>query len=127
MSETRTRMQRTKGYDPEPFDVPPLFQSPRRPGAMIRWFITRFMWPQALLWIGLGALTYHALTGRPPFTGDTPIAVSLAQATETPVAPSQLRSGLDSRWDAFVLEAMSKDPHARFASAEVMRDAIPQA
>ena len=27
----------------------------------------------------LGALTYHALVGRPPFTGDTPIAVSLAQ------------------------------------------------
>ena len=73
----------------------------------------------------LGALTYHALVGRPPFTGDTPIAVSLAQATETPIVPSQLRPGLDPGWDAFVLAAMSKDPLGRPESAEAMRDAVP--
>ncbi len=62
MKRSRTRMQRAKGYDPEPFDLPPIFQSPARPGAMLPWFITKFMWPQSLLWIGLGALTYHVLT-----------------------------------------------------------------
>ncbi len=55
-------MQRAKGYDPEPLDVPPLFGSPPRPLAMGRWLVTRFLWPQALLWIGLAALVYHALT-----------------------------------------------------------------
>lgn len=62
MAETRTRMRRTKGYDPEPFDVPPLFGSPPRPLAMVRWFLTRYMWPQSLLWIGLSVIVHHLLT-----------------------------------------------------------------
>ena len=74
----------------------------------------------------LGALTYHALVGRPPFTGDTPIAVSLAQATEDPSPPSQLRAGLSPSWDAFVLEAMSKDPAERFDTAQNMRESLPK-
>jgi predicted Ser/Thr protein kinase len=73
----------------------------------------------------LGALTYHALTGRPPFTGDTPIAVSLAQATEEPVPPSKLRTGLDAGWDAFVAKAMSKNRDARFESAIEVKASLP--
>ncbi len=74
----------------------------------------------------LGALTYHALTGRPPFTADTPIAVSLAQATEDPIPPSQLRPGLSPEWDAFVLRALAKDKDQRFETAQAMRDALPR-
>ncbi|MFO7565585.1 MAG: serine/threonine-protein kinase [Enhygromyxa sp.] len=73
----------------------------------------------------LGALAYHALTGRPPFTGDTPIAVSLAQTMEQPIPPSQLRPGLSPEWDAFVLRALAKDKQQRFETAQAMRDAIP--
>ena len=73
----------------------------------------------------LGALTYHALTGRPPFTGDTPIAVSLAQATEAPIPPSQLRPGLSPAWDEFVLRALAKQADDRFSDAHAMRAAIP--
>ncbi len=62
VSETRTRMQRNKGYDPEPFDVPPIFRSPSQPVAMLKWLVTKFMWPQSLMWIGLAALTYHFFT-----------------------------------------------------------------
>ena len=58
----RTRMRRAKGYDPEPMDVPPLFQSPVRPLAMVKWFLTKYMWPQSLAWIGLAALAYHLFT-----------------------------------------------------------------
>ncbi len=73
----------------------------------------------------LGALTYHALTGRPPFTGDTPIAVSLAQATEEPIPPSKLRAGLDVSWDAFVAKAMSKTRDQRFESAIEFAASLP--
>lgn len=73
----------------------------------------------------LGALIYHAITGRPPFTGDTPIAVSLAQATEDPPAPSQLRPDLDTEWDVFVLKALSKQRDDRFESASAMAEALP--
>ncbi len=55
-------MQRTKGYDPEPMSVPPLFQSPSRPVAMLRWFLAKYLWPQSLLWIGLAAVVYHFAT-----------------------------------------------------------------
>ena len=74
----------------------------------------------------LGALTYHLLTGRPPFSGDTPIAVGLAHTTEMPIPPSQLRPGLAAEWDAFVLTAMSKAKEQRFDSADAMREALPR-
>ena len=63
-------MQRTRGYDPEPFDVPPIFQSPPRPMAMVRWYLTKFLWPQSLLWIGIAAGVYHVFTpGLDRFAG----------------------------------------------------------
>ena len=55
-------MSRARGYDPEPMDVPPLFQSPPRPVAMLRWLITTFLWPQSLLWIGIAAAVHHLAT-----------------------------------------------------------------
>lgn len=61
-AEGRTRMNRERGYDPEPLEVPPLFQSPARPAAMLRWFITRYLWPQSLTWIALAVLIYHVFT-----------------------------------------------------------------
>ena len=66
MTATRTRMERAQGYDPEPMDVPPLFQSPPRPVAMSVWFVSKFLWPQALLWIGIAAIVYHWFT--PPLS-----------------------------------------------------------
>ncbi|MEM8922699.1 MAG: sterol desaturase family protein [Actinomycetota bacterium] len=51
---SRTRMQRTKGYDPEPMEVPPLFRSPSRPVAMLRWLLRDFFWPQTMLWVVIG-------------------------------------------------------------------------
>ena len=65
-TEKRTRMQRAKGYDPEPMSVPPLFQSAApplgRPATMAKWFLTKYMWPQSITWIGLAALMYHVFT-----------------------------------------------------------------
>jgi len=75
----------------------------------------------------LGALIYHALTGRPPFTGETPIVISLAQATEQPIPPSRLRPGLSAEWDAYVMKALSKAKDQRFETALAMRDALPPA
>ena len=49
-AETRTRMQRAKGYDPDPLNVPPIFQRPPRVVEMLRWLITKYPWPQSSLW-----------------------------------------------------------------------------
>jgi serine/threonine protein kinase len=75
----------------------------------------------------LGALAYHAITGRPPFAGDNPISISLAHTTEQPIPPSRLRPGLSPDWDAFVLRALSKAKEDRFDSADAMREALPPA
>jgi sterol desaturase/sphingolipid hydroxylase (fatty acid hydroxylase superfamily) len=61
-STPKTPMQRARGYDPQPFDVPPLFQSPPKPVAMVGWLATKFLWPQTLLWFALGWLTWRFLT-----------------------------------------------------------------
>lgn len=55
-------MQRAKGYDPEPMILPPLYESRPNPLTMVRWLITKFMWPQTITWIAIAALAYHAFT-----------------------------------------------------------------
>ena len=62
MAETRTRMQRAKGYDPELITVPPIFQRPTRPVEMLRWLITKYMWPQSSLWIAISVIVFHFAT-----------------------------------------------------------------
>lgn len=52
----RTGMRCAKGYDPEPLDVPPLCKSQSQPIAMVRWLVTKYMWPQSITWIALAAL-----------------------------------------------------------------------
>jgi len=74
----------------------------------------------------LGAVLHHALTGRPPFAGDTPISVGFAHCTELPRAPSALRPECGEAWDAIVLRALSKRPGERFQSAREMADALPR-
>ena len=37
----------------------------------------------------LGAVLYEMVAGRPPFTGDSPVAVAYKQVNESPVPPSQ--------------------------------------
>ncbi len=64
MAAARTRLTRARGYDPELITVPPIFQSPARPAAMVRWLVTKYLWPQSLLWIGIAALMYHLFTPR---------------------------------------------------------------
>ncbi len=49
----------------------------------------------------LGALAYHLFTSRPPFTGETPIAIGFAHVTDPPIPPKKLRPELpDSRSSA---------------------------
>ena len=55
-------MNRAKGYDPEPLEVPPVFASPSRPLAMVRWIVTKYMWPQSAAWIGFAVLVFHVFT-----------------------------------------------------------------
>jgi serine/threonine protein kinase len=69
----------------------------------------------------LGATAYYALTGRPPFQGDTPIAIGFAQVHDVPRAPRELRPEIPAALEAAILRALDKDPAARFSDAEEWR------
>ncbi len=70
----------------------------------------------------LGALAYHLVTGRPPFTGENPIAVGFAHVSETPDAPRTLRRDCPPALDAAILAALAKNPADRPASAKAFCD-----
>jgi serine/threonine protein kinase len=69
----------------------------------------------------LGATAYYALTGRPPFQGDTPIAIGFAQVHDKARAPRELRPEIPANLEAAILRALDKDPAARFSDAEEWR------
>ena len=72
----------------------------------------------------LGALTYHVVTGRPPFAGDTPIAVSFAACTEAPADPRSLRADVPARLAEAILKALAKEPGDRLQTVKAFRSAL---
>jgi eukaryotic-like serine/threonine-protein kinase len=74
-----------------------------------------------------GCLLYELLTGRPPFTGDSPVAIAYQHVKEEPVPPSRIDPEVPAWADAIVLKAMRKDPADRYQSAGEMRNDIQRA
>jgi len=65
----------------------------------------------------LGVVLYELLVGRPPFTGDSPVAVAYKQVNEAPIPPSQFNPDVPPRLDAVVMRALSKNPANRYQTA----------
>lgn len=75
----------------------------------------------------LGCLLYEMLTGRPPFTGESPIAIAYQHVREEPVPPSVLDPDRPDWADPITLKAMSKNPGDRYLSAASMRAEVQTA
>jgi beta-lactam-binding protein with PASTA domain len=69
----------------------------------------------------LGCVLYEMLTGRPPFTGESPVSIAYKHVKEDPVAPSRLNPDVSADIDAVVLKAMAKNPDNRYQSADELR------
>jgi eukaryotic-like serine/threonine-protein kinase len=74
-----------------------------------------------------GCLMYELLVGRPPFTGDSPVAIAYQHVRENPIPPSRLDPELPPWADAIVLKAMAKSANDRYQTAAEMNADIQRA
>ena len=73
-----------------------------------------------------GVMLFELLTGRLPFTGDTPLAVAYQHVNSGVPAPSALVPGIPAAVDQLVLAATSRDPARRPADAGEFLRAVRQ-
>jgi serine/threonine-protein kinase len=64
-----------------------------------------------------GILTYELLTGRTPFSGDSPLAVAYQRLDTDVPPPSAAIEGVPTQFDELVGRATARDPADRYADA----------
>ncbi|MDR0821077.1 MAG: Stk1 family PASTA domain-containing Ser/Thr kinase [Oscillospiraceae bacterium] len=65
----------------------------------------------------VGVVLFEMLTGKKPFTGDSPVAVATKHINDEPPKPSTLNPAIPDGLEEIVLRAMRKDPRARYMTA----------
>jgi len=72
----------------------------------------------------LGVIAFELFTGRPPFPAPNPFEVINQHLTRAPPRVSETRAGAPPALDEFVFKLMEKEPAARPASAEEVREEL---
>jgi class 3 adenylate cyclase/predicted Ser/Thr protein kinase len=74
----------------------------------------------------LGAMLYEMLAGRPPFIGDSHVAVISQHLNTRPIAPSWHSGDVGADLEALVLQLLEKDPAARPQGATEVRERLEE-
>ena len=68
-----------------------------------------------------GVLLFELLTGKPPFTGDSAVAVAYQHVQTIPPLPSSIAGDVPEAMDRVVMKALAKNPDDRYSSAAAMK------
>jgi len=74
----------------------------------------------------LGTVLYELIAGKPPFTGDSPIATATKHLTDKPEKLSNYRKDIPKALENAIFKLLEKRPSDRFKSAEDLRALLLQ-
>jgi len=72
----------------------------------------------------VGCVLFELLTGRPPFVGDSPVAVAYQHVREEPPAATSLNPDLTPALDSVLRKALAKDKADRFQTGKEFLTAL---
>ncbi|MBQ8043123.1 MAG: Stk1 family PASTA domain-containing Ser/Thr kinase, partial [Clostridia bacterium] len=71
----------------------------------------------------LGVVLYEMVTGKVPFSADTPVSVALKHMQEKPIEPIEINPDIPKSVNSIIMKAMQKDINLRYQTAtEMLRD-----
>ncbi len=68
----------------------------------------------------LGVVMYEMMTGRPPYDGESPVAVAIQHINGGAVMPSTLNPNIPGGLEQIIMKVMALDPRDRYPSATAM-------
>ncbi len=71
---------------------------------------------------GLGAILYHALTGRPPFNTPNAIQTIRQVIADDPISPRRLQKDIPRDLETICCKCLEKNPARRYATAALLAD-----
>jgi serine/threonine-protein kinase len=69
----------------------------------------------------LGVVLYEMITGHPPFSGDSAVAIAYKHVQENPTPPRHIDPALPETLEAITLKCLAKNPANRYPSAQDLR------